>query len=816
VGDRARPLEVEGRPELGWLLARATGVPAAYRVRVSSGGVPVWDSGWVPSAAQSHVPYAGPALAAATSHTWQVRVRGAGGDDSPWSAPAEFDTGLGDGDWDAEWIRRRSGERDEHTLARRELDLGPGEVVRARAYVAAYHRYELRLNGQVVDRGAAAAYPDQGYYQAADVTRWLAGGGRVAVGVVTHWYGAGQGRPEAAPGLLLRLVADRRDGTRAVLVSDGSWRVARGAWQPAALRNDDGCDYVEAFDARADPVGWDRPGFDDRGWEAPEVVGPHPTAPFTRLRGLEPRLAVSEARPVALVRLPSGAVVADFGRVIPARPVVRFHAGVAGREVPMQAGYLTEPDGSVSRVRGTQKTDMSYRHVQRDGAHRFEAFTELGFRYLEVHGDGAISALVQHTEVDPARAATFRSSEPGVDRVFELALRSALYSAQDCFVDTPTREKGQFLADAVNQSLALMAGYGERCRTRKAIREFVESQERYWPDGRLNAVYPNGDGRRDIPDFTAMFPDWVWRYYLESGDTGTLALAYPAMRAIAGYLLRHRDPGTGLVTDLAGGSGAYAGGLVDWPPTMRYGHDMATAARTTVNVLAAGALLRTADAAAALGRPGDEAAGLREAAGSLATAIDERLRREDGVYVDGLDRDSRPSRHASQIANAYALAFGVAPPDGRRAVADHIAGLGMRMGPMTAHRLLDALAGEGRVADVVRLLCDERGPGWANVLARGGTFTWESWDAPETGNSLSHGWGATVVVTIQRALLGVSVTSPGAASVRVRPPFAGLDWAEGTVPTERGPVAVRWRRRPERRVEVDAPAGVRVDRPPAS
>ncbi|TMC10931.1 MAG: alpha-L-rhamnosidase [Chloroflexi bacterium] len=713
--------------------------------------------------------------------------------------PAEFDTGLRDEDWHADWIRRRSDEPDQYTLARREVHLAPAG--RARLYVAAYHRYQVRLNGREVDRGTASAYPDEGYSQATDVTPYLAPGGRLVIAVVTHWNGSGQGRPEAAPGLLLRLVAGER-----VVVTDAAWRVARGPWLPAPYRNDDGRDHVEAIDGRAEPAGWDQPGFDDRAWEAPEVVGPHPTPPFTSLRGLEARLAVAEVTPTRLARLGSGAIVADFGRVVAARPVVRFAAGTAGHEVPAVAGYLTEADGSVSRTRGTQETDLSFRFVQRDGPQRFEAFTELGFRYLEVAEDAEVTALAQHTEVDPDRAATFRCSEPAIDRVFELALRSALYSAQDHFVDTPTREKGQFLADAVNQSLALMAGYGERCRTRQAIREFVQSQRRYWPDGRLNAVYPNGDGRRDIPDFTAMFPGWVWAYYLESGDEATLDLASAPMRAIAGYLRRHVDPGTGLVTDLAGGSGPYAGGIVDWPPEMRYGHDMAVAARTSVNVLAVDALERTADAAAALGRP---AADLREAAAALAAAIDRRLRRDDGVYVDGLHRDGTASAHASQIANAYALAYGVAPAPSRAAVADHVAALGIRMGPMTAHRVLDALAGAGRTSHVVRLLTDEHSPGWANVLARGGTFTWESWDAPEAGRSLSHGWGATVLVAIQRALLGVAVIEPGAAAVRVRPPSAGLEWAEGTVPTQRGPVAVRWRRPAV--LEVHAPAGVRVE-----
>src|SRR5207302_5396883 len=101
--------------------------------------------------------------------------------------------------------------------------------------------------------------------------------------------------------------------------------------------------------------------------------------------------------------------------------------------------------------------------------------TYLGFRYLEVgDADGAgLEAIVQHTDVDLGQAATFACSDPTVTRVFELAMRSALLSSQWQFLDTPTREKGQFLADAVNISLALMSGFGDRALTRKAIREVL-------------------------------------------------------------------------------------------------------------------------------------------------------------------------------------------------------------------------------------------------------------------------------------------------------------------------------------------------------
>jgi len=94
------------------------------------------------------------------------------------------------------------------------------------------------------------------------------------------------------------------------------------------------------------------------------------------------------------------------------------------------------------------------------------------------------------------------------------------------------------------------------------------------------------------------------------------------------------------------------------------------------------------------------------------------------------------------------------------------------------------------------------------VLARGGTCTWESWDAPETGKSLSHGWGADVLVAIQRHVLGVTATRPGGARFAIRPAWSAMPAAAGTVPTQRGAVAVEWERAGGGvRLRVAVPAG---------
>jgi alpha-L-rhamnosidase len=825
VGDRAQPMNVEGAPLFGWLPQDGPNeVQSAYQISVvkAADGSVVWDSAKVTSSEQAYVAYGGPLLASQTSYSWSVRTWDRNGQESPWAKHAHFDTGLGDSEWGASWIRRESNEPDDYTLARKEVVVTGSSVKRARAYISCSHQCELYLNGALVDRGPSFAYPGEGYYQTTDVTERIPSGKPLAIGVIYHWYGPGQGRPAGERGLLVRLVIEHADGSQQVVVTDGTWRVARAAqWQAGSpQRNSDSGDYVERIDARQAIAQWDLPDYEasSPAWTAPQVIGTHPAGIFTHLVGSEARIASTLVAPAQVATLPDGAIVADFGKVMSMRPVVHFASGSAGKSVRMLAGYRLQPDGHVSTTKEhTQDTDLSFNYVQNDGAQDFRPFHHIAWRYLEISAPGealgadAIKAIIEHVDVPPGNAATFESDNAALNAVFELVRHSALHSAAYQFVDTPTREKGQFLADALNISFATMAGYMERDLTQQALVEFANSQARHWPDGRLNAVYPNGDGKRDIPDFTEMYPGWVSRYYLSTGDRALLSKLYPVMVNIANYVWSYRDKATGLITQLAGGGGPYQYGIVDWPAVGRYGYDMKTTARTTVNVLAVDVMRNTAAAAAALGRPAGESEAYAKRAGELTTAINARLRRPDGIYVDGLGEGNVQSSHASQHATSHAIAYGVAPAQDHAALAKYVAELGMQQGPMTVHWLLRALSDGDRVDDMVTRLTDAVGPGFGNVLANGGTFTWESW-TPTGNESESHGWGAMVMVDFLETLLGVRVTSPGAATIAIVLPRTTLGAARGSVPTQRGAVKVDWRRAASGAlsVAVEVPVNVRA------
>lgn len=505
----------------------------------------------------------------------------------------------------------------------------------------------------------------------------------------------------------------------------------------------------------------------------------------------------------------------------------------------------------------TQGSNLSWFYTEKDGDQNARALTHWGWRYLQVSAPGAgetlnkedISAVVQHSDVNADREARFDSDNETLNDVFELMQRSGLYSSQETFVDTPTREKGQFLGDTIDISFANMSSWGERNATARAIREIVYSATHSWKaasnnyctaaqvpcsfpslgtPGRLGAVYPNGDNMRDIPDYSLTFPDWVVRYWEQTGDTATLAASYDTMKAVVGYV-RLAQPASGatagLVTNLFGGSGPYQFGIIDWPSPMRYGYTFANnAARTLHNAEAVGAYRAAAKAARALGRT-DEATQYDSWAVELTATINSKLRLPNGLYSDGLASDGTLIQNTAQHAQTFPIYYGVAPEAERDPLADQVVAQGMKQGPMTWHKLLKALDLTGRHDQIVRLLTDRQSDGPAKILAQNGTFMWEQWDpgcspspcstpAENNSESFSHGWGSWGVVDMIESLLGVSVTSPAAATVRIAPPKLGeadLHAVQGSVWTQRGTVSVRWQReRKGMTLNVDVPVNVRA------
>lgn len=157
--------------------------------------------------------------------------------------------------------------------------------------------------------------------------------------------------------------------------------------------------------------------------------------------------------------------------------------------------------------------------------------------------------------------------------------------------------------------------------------------------------------------------------------------------------------------------------------------------------------------------------------------------------------------------------------------------------PFYGYYAIEALAENGHVEEAMKMISDY----WGAMNDLGGTTFWEDLNYPDTKNaaridemvpagkydihsdggaycyvglrlSLCHGWGAGPTPWLQRYVLGVKPLEPGCKTIEVKPELGYLSYAEGTVPTPYGPVAVKARKDASGKtlVDVKAPKGVKV------
>jgi alpha-L-rhamnosidase len=315
----------------------------------------------------------------------------------------------------------------------------------------------------------------------------------------------------------------------------------------------------------------------------------------------------------------------------------------------------------------------------------------------------------------------------------------------------------------------------------------------------VSDIYPTGYGAQSYVSFTALYPEWVWRYYLSTGDVAGTATLYPVLKRLSDYLWRPVHESTGLVTGVPLAQSADS----------NYGYDFDTECDTSINVLSANAFARIALVADLVGDA--QGAAVQKSRAKIVTdAVNRYLVRTNGLYADGLRSDGTLSPNSSQVANIQPLAYGLVPPERRAAVGRYVASLGISCEPDHGMELLRSLHAAGLDADVVETLTDASRPGWAWTLAHGGTFTWEAWLLSDLiGDSMSHGWGSAALVAMQEALLGVSPAVPKAGQpptvLEIAPAFGVLDSASGAVPTVSGTASISWARSRDLHVALKLP-----------
>ncbi|MBF4583492.1 family 78 glycoside hydrolase catalytic domain [Curtobacterium sp. VKM Ac-2865] len=586
------------------------------------------------------------------------------------------------------------------------------------------------------------------------------------------------------------------DGHVQTVATDTDWQAL-----PSPITDDQLYDGQDV-DARVDDTTWKHPGYlEHTGGVHTVSIGDRELVADT----VPPVRPLAEIAPVDVWTSPSGATLVDFG--VNLVGWVRVTAsGPAGTVLTLRHAEVLEHDELGTRpLRTAKATDhLTLSGSGADAPDVFEPrFTFHGFRYAEVDGwPGSLDdlrAAVTAVQVgsDLTRTGTFTSSHELLNTFHENVVRGMQGNFLSVPTDCPQRDErlgwtGDIAAFAPTASYLF--------DTRAFLGDWLRDVwlEQQHADGVIPFVVPDVlkySPAEDfgVPDATAIWSDagvWVpWTLYQAYGDTAVLEEQFDSMTAHLRRIRDHLSP-QGL-----------------WDTVFQFGDwldpdappEDAAKAKADPGVVATVCAFRSATLVAEAGAllPGHEAetTEARQMAASLQAAFREHY------VTDG--------RIRSDCTTVYALAivFGILSDEDTRAAGDRLAELAAESGYRISTGfagtpfITDALTQTGHLDDAYRLLLQTECPSWLYPVTMGATTVWERWDSmlpdgtinPGEMTSFNHYALGAVADWMHRVVGGLAPLTPGYETVLVAPqPGGGLTWAETTLDTAHGHVAVRW------------------------
>ena len=696
---------------------------------------------------------------------------------------------------------------DQRVLFRREFflaDLPPSATLIATADA----RYIAYINGQRIGAGPARHDANALSYDEWDVSSLLRRG-RNVIAVMARFYG--DAVPWWTPSRASHTMgggvfaAELIAGERTIVATDERWSaVDCDAWTRAEPQGLLAAQPAELLDARLLDADWMAPDAEISGWQPARVIaeqsviGPRgrttpggepygviqpsqspkltsvhralPTAPLTQSLAAHPATSTAE-----LVDLLSADIAAARTTIIDAGQILsgRLRLTFDGSSGDIVRGGFVEAVGPAAF-----ESAAPLQVVLAGGETVFEPFDIVGGRYLVLTAASDSDVLPRLVTAEvfethrPRTGASFACSDPALQRIVDVSLRTVDLSAVDAYVDCPTREQRAWTGDSVvHQSVDLVLNADWTLATANPV---LLARPR--ADGILPMAAAGDFASPRIPTI----PDWslhwvtsVHNLYRYTGDHELVAPLLPTVESVLRWFLPYLRGGR--LIDVPGWV------LIDWSPVQVEGSSAALTA------LWARGLRQFAEMARWRGDLG-RAEWADAVWSEVRRGFDDFWDASRRAYRDNITADGVLGRSVSEHVAAAAVVAGLVPEQRlpmiralltdraslftRSPLADHGAdALGPSSGAPVWRRDAPDWDTESLVVgaqpffraivhDAVAELGGALQPlyrDWTRLLESGPTALRECWE----GGSYCHGWSATVARDVIVHTLGVTPAEPG-------------------------------------------------------
>ncbi|WP_054106444.1 family 78 glycoside hydrolase catalytic domain [Novosphingobium sp. AAP83] len=396
---------------------------------------------------------------------------------------------------------------------------------------------------------------------------------------------------------------------------------------------------------------------------------------------------------------------------------------------------------------------------------------------------------VHETGYPFAEKAWFRSSDPQLDRIWNIGWQTLKVNAHETYMDSSYWEQLQYVGDTRVEAEIADAVSGDPRLVRNSIDAFGDSMN---AEGMIQSAYPSST-ENVIPTFGLFWIGMMHDYWMRQPDIGVVKRNLPKAQRVLNWYAPH-VASNGLLTRNPGWN------FVDWvgdPPMARDAFpsfDKASNTSCLTSLIYLGALREAADMEFALGQAPLAQAHLDQAS-RLSSAIEKNCwDATRQLYADD------PS-HAvySQHTNALAVLYDVA-------------------GPAKAQDIVARIVGKEGIDPPSGILATSYYFAWylnrAIVHAGLGDryidllSTWRGLDAPNfttwpeaRGNtrSDSHAWSAHPTAGLLGLVAGIQPAAPGYGRVRIAPHPGNLKTFDAAAATPSGLVRVRYAANADRR-----------------